>query len=140
MAIRSLVWPPPQGAEEFPQKRRALLREDSASELGRVIVCYFGEVDQRPEGPSLRVACTENHPLDAGINDCAGAHRAGFQRHIEGAARKTPAAQPPARKYGMEHSAPKISPKIPATTAQKILDVFFLHKTATIARSGQMYR
>lgn len=49
-----------------------------------------------PKDPAFGSLAAENYPLNAGIDDCTGAHRAGFQRHIEGAARKAPAAQPPA--------------------------------------------
>ncbi len=43
----------------------------------------------------------------------------------------TPVAIPPVIKYGIEHNAPKNSPNEPDTTAQIIIESFFLSSPAT---------
>jgi hypothetical protein len=59
-----------------------------------VVEAGFGEqVDHAAGRPGLRVARTEHDAPDAGMHDRAGAHGAGFQGHVQGAARQTVVAQ-----------------------------------------------
>ena len=75
----------PTLSKKIPDQVSALVREDTANDVGVVIeTLIFTEVVKRSGGSPLGVVGAENHTGHAGVNDRSHAHDAGFDANIEG--------------------------------------------------------
>src|SRR4051794_28436023 len=78
----ALVSPPRR--EEVAQQRAGLGLADAAVDLGAVVAAGRGEVAHAAfHRAALRVGSAVIEAADAGERQGGGAHRAGFQRHVE---------------------------------------------------------
>src|SRR5690349_1169981 len=81
------------GPEEVPEQGGAFVLQDARVDLWAVVQASVP--DHVPEGAhraGLRLPGAEDQPGDPGQDQRAGAHRARFQRHDQGALRQPPAA------------------------------------------------
>ena len=76
----------PFGGEEFGQQRAAFLGHHTFDDFAAVVQSgVIEESIEAADGPGFGVGRAEDDAGDAGQDDGAGAHRAGFEGHVEGA-------------------------------------------------------
>src|SRR5207248_4896784 len=92
--LQSLLLPP--FAEELPQERATLLRQDAAVHRDTVVEARVAEhVEEGVHGAGLRIRDGVDQPIDARVDESAGAHRARFERRVHRRSGEPPAPERP---------------------------------------------
>ena len=79
------------GSEKFLYQVEAFLRHDAGCDFAAVIeLRHLKDIYEPTGSAALGIWASKNDPPQAGVNDRASAHRAGFLRDVEVAIRETP--------------------------------------------------
>ena len=70
--------------EEIPEQPGTFFLQHALLHLGMVVEIHGKQIAHRAAAAGLGIRRAVDHPGDPGIYDGTGAHRAGFQRHIQG--------------------------------------------------------
>jgi len=71
------------GRKKLLQQLRSIIGQNAAGDLGMVVEPGFRkQVDYAAAGPGFGVRRPVNQPRDPCMHDSAGAHDAGFERHV----------------------------------------------------------
>src|SRR5262249_34004907 len=80
-------------AKEVLQNRCAFVLENARGDFAAVIEgVVLQQIHDCPAGPGPRISAAKNYPANSSVNDCPGAHRAGFLGHVNIAVRQAPIA------------------------------------------------
>lgn len=76
-------------SKKIGEKLAAFLAEDAADQLEAVIEFWVvHHVEDGATGTGFGIGCAEDESCDSGVEDGAGAHGAGFERGVQGAAKE----------------------------------------------------